>query len=75
MGTNATPQRCNLILLMYELLSPLPNNVEYTSSRFIDDLFLIHPVHFTPLVQAHLTHTYPTPIYLLTFKLWVWWAM
>ena len=57
MGANVGPMWCNLILRMYELLSPLPGVDDYMSSRFIDDLVCIHLVSFTPMVRAHLGHT------------------
>ena len=59
MGTNAAPPFANLIDRYYEILCPLPGVRGFMHNRFIDDLFLLHPVAWAPHVVAHLQRVYP----------------
>ena len=59
MGSNAAPPFANLIDRYYEILCPLPGVRGFMHNRFIDDLFLLHPVASAPHVVAHLQRVYP----------------
>ena len=59
MGTNAAPPFANLMDRYYEILCPLPGVRGFMHNRFIDDLFLLHPVAWAPHVVAHLQRVYP----------------
>ena len=42
MGTNAAPPWAQLVLRMFEILTPLPNN--HFLNRYIDDGLILHPL-------------------------------
>ena len=60
MGTNAAPPWAQLVLRMFEILTPLPNN--HFLNRYIDDGLILHPLeHSSDLEQAQ-RRIYPTDL-------------
>ena len=57
MGKNAAPPRAELVLRMFEILAPLPNN--HLLNRYIDDGLLLHPLENSSELEQALRRIYP----------------
>ena len=57
MGTNAAPPWAQLVLRMFEILTPLPNN--HFLNRYIDDGLILHPLEHSSELEQALQRIYP----------------
>ena len=57
MGTNAAPPWAQLVLRMFEILTPLPNN--HFLNRYIDDGLTLHPLEHSSELEQALRRIYP----------------
>ena len=57
MGTNAAPPWAQLVLRMFDILTPLPNN--HSLNRYIDDGPILQPPEHSPDLEQALQWIYP----------------
>ena len=57
MGTNAAPPWAQLVLRMFEILTPLPNN--HFVNRYIDHGLILHPLEYCSELEQALPGLYP----------------